>query len=387
MKNLLKFGLTIGILAFALVLASCQSLLEPLPSTETSAEVSTAKPEVTVEPAETAEPEETAEPGETADPKETTEPETDEPELNIPKQPLSALVANGKTVFKLHDPNTQVYSNTLGDYRVHLGIDVATDMNAEVYALYDGTVSKIWEDSMMGHCLAIDHGNGLISIYKNLSGSYPAGVEVGATVRAGQAVGYVGDSAMIEIADEPHLHFEMSLNGEQVNPADYLEGAQAPTPDEPETDEPAPENPEISFDKQSLSALVSGGSIFKYHDPNTQVYSNTMGDYRVHLGIDVATALNSEVYALYDGTVENIFEDFMMGYCLVINHGNGLTSVYKNLSGSYPVGVEVGATVRAGQAVGYVGDSAMIEIADEPHLHFEMSLNGEQVDPLDYLNE
>ena len=222
MKNLLKFGLTIGILAFALVLASCQSLLEPLPSTETSAEVSTAKPEVTVEPAETAEPEETAEPGETADPKETTEPETDEPELNIPKQPLSALVANGKTVFKPHDPNTQVYSNTMGDYRVHLGIDVATALNSEVYALYDGTVSKIWEDSMMGHCLAIDHGNGLTSVYKNLSGSYPAGVEVGATVRAGQAVGYVGDSAMIEIADEPHLHFEMSLNGDTANPLDYL---------------------------------------------------------------------------------------------------------------------------------------------------------------------
>ena len=322
----------------------------------------------------------------TPDEPETDEPAPENPEISFDKQSLSALVSGG-SIFKYHDPNTQVYSNTMGDYRVHLGIDVATDMNAEVYALYDGTVSKIWEDSMMGHCLAIDHGNGLISIYKNLSGSYPAGVEVGATVRAGQAVGYVGDSALVEMADEPHLHFEMSLNGEQVNPADYLEGAQAPTPDEPETDEPAPENPEISFDKQSLSALVSGGSIFKYHDPNTQVYSNTMGDYRVHLGIDVATDMNAEVYALYDGTVSKIWEDSMMGHCLAIDHGNGLISIYKNLSGSYPAGVEVGATVRAGQAVGYVGDSAMIEIADEPHLHFEMSLNGEQVDPLDYLNE
>ena len=323
----------------------------------------------------------------TPDEPETNGPENDNPELNLPKQPLSALVANGTTVFKKHDPNLQVYSNTMGDYRVHLGIDVATDLNAEVYALYDGTVENIWEDIMEGYCLAINHGNGLISIYKNLSGSYPAGVEVGATVTAGQAVGYVGDSAMIEIADEPHLHFEMTLNGEQVNPADYLEGIQAPEPDEPATDKPAPENPELSFDKQSLSALVSDGSIFKYHDPNTQVYSNTMGDYRVHLGIDVATDLNAEVYALYDGTVENIWEDIMEGYCLAINHGNGLISIYKNLSGSYPAGVEVGATVTAGQAVGYVGDSAMIEIADEPHLHFEMTLNGDTANPLDYLNE
>ena len=77
----------------------------------------------------------------------------------------------------------------------------------------------------------------------------------------------------------------------------------------------------------------------------------------------------------------------MEGYCLAINHGNGLISIYKNLSGSYPAGVEVGATVTAGQAVGYVGDSAMIEIADEPHLHFEMTLNGDTANPLDYLNE
>ena len=401
MKNLVKFGLTIGILAFALVLASCQSLLDPPAAPETSAEESTAKAEVTVEPAETnqpadtAEPDETAapadtdEPGETASPTETaepetTEPETTEPELNIPKQSLSNLVSGG-IVIKPHSPDEPIYSSTMGDYRNHLGIDVAVSPDSEVFALYDGTVENIWEDVMMGHCLTVNHGNGLTSTYKNLTGSYPAGVEIGAPVTAGQAVGYVGDSAMIEIADEPHLHFEMALNGEQVNPADYLEGIQAPEPDEPE--QPTPDAPAISFDKQPLASLVAGGTVMKPHSPDELIYSNTMGDYRVHLGIDVATDMNAEVYALYDGTVENVFEDFMMGHCVVINHGNGLCSIYQNLSGSYPAGVEVGATVTAGQAVGYVGDSAMIEIADEPHLHFEMTLNGDTANPLDYLNE
>jgi murein DD-endopeptidase MepM/ murein hydrolase activator NlpD len=226
-----------------------------------------------------------------------------------------------------------------------------------------------------------------MSFYKNLSGSYPAEVKEGATVKAGQAVGYVGDSAMIEIAEEPHLHFEMTLNDVQVDPADYLEGAQMPQPEEPETDEPIPDDPAIRFDKQPLSALVSNGSVYKHHDPSLQVFNQTTNDYRVHLGIDVATDMNAEVYALYDGTVESMWEDAMMGHCLAINHGNGLYSIYKNLSGSYPAGVEIGATITAGQAVGYVGDSAMMEIADEPHLHFEMTLNGEQVNPLDYLNE
>ena len=395
MKNLVKFGLTIGILAFALVLASCQSLLEPLPS-ETTAEVSTAKPEVTVEPGETVDPGETAEPdetaapadtdepGETASPTETAEPETTEPELNIPKQPLSNLVSGG-TVIKPHSPDEPIYSSTMGDYRNHLGIDVAVSPDSEVFALYDGTVENIWEDAMMGHCLAINHGNGLMSFYKNLSGSYPAEVKEGATVKAGQVLGNVGDSAMIEIAEEPHLHFEMTLNGEQVDPANYLEGAQMPRPEEPETDEPIPDDPAIRFDKQPLSALVSNGSICKYHDPALQVFNQTTNDYRVHLGIDVATDMNAEVYALYDGTVEKIWEDIMEGYCLAINHGNGLVSFYKNLSGSYPAGVEVGAKIQAGQVLGYVGDSAVVEMADEPHLHFEMTLNGEQVNPADYL--
>ena len=233
MKNTLKLTLTLGALVLALVLASCQSLLDPPAAPETSAEESTAKAEGTVEPAETdqpadtAKPDETAapadtdEPGETATPADTAEPETTEPELNIPKQPLTNLVSGG-TVMKPHSPDELIYSNTMGDFRPHPGIDVAADMNAEVYALYDGTVENVFEDFMMGHCVVINHGNGLCSIYQNLSGSYPAGVEIGATIKAGQAVGYVGDSAMMEIADEPHLHFEMTLNGEQVNPLDYL---------------------------------------------------------------------------------------------------------------------------------------------------------------------
>ena len=397
MKNLVKFGLTIGILAFALVLASCQSLLEPLPS-ETTAEVSTAKPEVTVEPGETVDPGETAEPdetaapadtdepGETASPTETAEPETTEPELNIPKQPLSNLVSGG-TVIKPHSPDEPIYSSTMGDYRNHLGIDVAVSPDSEVFALYDGTMENIWEDAMMGHCLAINHGNGLMSFYKNLSGSYPAEVKEGATVTAGQAVGYVGDSAMIEIAEEPHLHFEMTLNGEQVDPADYLEGAQMPQPEEPETDEPIPDDPAIRFDKQPLSALVSNGSICKYHDPALQVFNQTTNDYRVHLGIDIATAEGADVLATAHGTVKSIYTDPFMGVCLELDHGNGVTSIYKNLSETMADGIAEGVTVTVGQKLGTVGGTAISEAADAAHLHFEMEYNGESADPLTYISE
>jgi murein DD-endopeptidase MepM/ murein hydrolase activator NlpD len=52
-----------------------------------------------------------------------------------------------------------------------------------------------------------------------------------------------------------------------------------------------------------------------------------------------------------------------------------------------PEGIEAGCTVKAGDKIGYVGDTAMAELADESHLHFEMTVGGIQVDPLDYFGE
>ncbi|MBQ8716578.1 MAG: M23 family metallopeptidase, partial [Clostridia bacterium] len=65
--------------------------------------------------------------------------------------------------------------------------------------------------------------------------------------------------------------------------------------------------------------------------------------------------------------------------------GNAYT-IYKNLSVTLPDSVKVGAAVKAGDVIGTIGESAMVEIADEPHLHLEMTVNGLQVDPTDYLD-
>jgi murein DD-endopeptidase MepM/ murein hydrolase activator NlpD len=68
-----------------------------------------------------------------------------------------------------------------------------------------------------------------------------------------------------------------------------------------------------------------------------------------------------------------------------ITHKDNVKSVYQNLSPE--ASVSVGKTVLAGEKIGTVGDSAIIEIADEAHLHFEMLVNGVSVNPLDYLSE
>ena len=77
----------------------------------------------------------------------------------------------------------------------------------------------------------------------------------------------------------------------------------------------------------------------------------------------------------------------MMGVCLSIDHGNGLSSHYKNLSAEIPEGIAVGSEVKAGQTIGAVGESCLVELAETEHLHFEVTKNGKHVDPMAYLQK
>ena len=125
-------------------------------------------------------------------------------------------------VTKTHDDSLPVYSVTMNDWRVHEGIDIATAEGAAVLATARGTVSLIWSDPLMGECISVDHGNGVVSIYKNLSKEMAEGIVKGAKVSAGQKLGTVGGTALIESADSAHLHFEMEYNGEKVDPVTYI---------------------------------------------------------------------------------------------------------------------------------------------------------------------
>ena len=157
-------------------------------------------------------------------PQETTPPVQTEP-VDKPTQgntlPEFALPVSG-VLSQKHSVDTQVFSPTLNEYRVHLGIDIATEEAAPVFAMAAGTVAQIWEDPMMGWSIALSHTGDAVTVYKNLSKQFADGITVGAEVEAGQLLGSVGDSAMIEIAEEPHLHMEMTVKGLQVDPLEYF---------------------------------------------------------------------------------------------------------------------------------------------------------------------
>ncbi len=139
-----------------------------------------------------------------------------EPEIFTLSLPAEGAVVKG------HDATIQVWSDTMGDYRVHLGIDIMTEEGAPVMAAADGVVAKVWDDALMGRCVAVSHGDGIFTFYKNLNPVLSAGIETDAEIKCGQQIGKVGESAIAELADEPHLHVEMTVNGLAVDPLDYF---------------------------------------------------------------------------------------------------------------------------------------------------------------------
>ena len=152
-----------------------------------------------------------------------TEKPTDKPSSSVGNKLPSFILPVSGNLTREHDPSLQVFSPTMQDYRVHLGIDLSTKADAPVYAAADGKISKIWVDTLMGYCIAIKHSGDCVTVYKNLAETLPEGIAEGVSVRSGQLIATVGESAMIEVADEPHLHFEMTVGDLAVDPLEYFD--------------------------------------------------------------------------------------------------------------------------------------------------------------------
>ncbi len=136
------------------------------------------------------------------------------------KEPLVFISPVTGTVMKGHSTSTPVYSETLEEWRIHTGIDISTAEGADVFAAAAGEVSKVYSDPLLGQTVEITHADGSLSRYSNLSKD--GIVKAGTKVVSGAKIGVVGDSAISEIADEAHLHFELIVEEATVNPLDYM---------------------------------------------------------------------------------------------------------------------------------------------------------------------
>ena len=99
-----------------------------------------------------------------------------------------------------------------GGYDWHPGIDIAVDFGAPVYAAAAGTVEMACWNGGYGRYVKLDHGNGYETAYGHMSG---IAVEEGQVVRKGDFIGFAGSSGY---STGPHVHFEVLVDGEYVDP-------------------------------------------------------------------------------------------------------------------------------------------------------------------------
>lgn len=125
------------------------------------------------------------------------------------------------------------------------------------------------------------------------------------------------------------------------------------------------------------------GEISKQYAKDNLVYSATLEEWTTHLGIDIKADKTTVVKAAADGKIKSIKNDPRYGLSIIIEHQNGYETLYSNLLTSEFV--EVGEEVKQGQSIGTVGNTATFEILDEPHLHFEITKDGEYLDPNEFI--
>lgn len=103
-----------------------------------------------------------------------------------------------------------------GAYKLHTGTDIGAPMGADFVAMAKGVVTKASMTPAYGNMVIIDHGGGVQTLYAHGSEIL---VQVGQEVEAGMPVLKVGSTGY---STGPHAHFEIRINGQPVNPMDYL---------------------------------------------------------------------------------------------------------------------------------------------------------------------
>ncbi|MDO5414022.1 MAG: M23 family metallopeptidase [Bacillota bacterium] len=139
---------------------------------------------------------------------------------NITENPSDYIFPVDGEIIMEYSMDMPIYWETLDQYMVHKGIDIAAKKETPVQACAGGTVTKIDKNSKMGVTVEINHGNGIISVYSNLAND--GLIELGEVVSQGTVIGKIGQSTMFEFNSPDHLHFEMWKGNEPVDPIEYL---------------------------------------------------------------------------------------------------------------------------------------------------------------------
>ena len=147
--------------------------------------------------------------------------------------------------------------------------------------------------------------------------------------------------------------------------------------------EPSEELETVEAQAPSIVVAPLTGETVAAFSMDALQYSETLGDWRTHDGVDIAAAAGTSVVAASGGTVLSVREDDLLGTTVVLSHPDGYETTYGSLQEA--VSVAEGESVSAGQVIGAVGNTSLTESALGAHLHFSVTRGGAAVDPADYL--
>ena len=203
-------------------------------------------------------------------------------------------------------------------------------------------------------------------------------------VGIGTVVGLAGRNSHEETTDFSRVTVSWSIENEQPLTDEANIGISGIADERIYT---TPETTEKIEDNKPYSgnfALPMGTDIIKDYSNGEMVQSKTMGDWRVHNGVDFGGSAGNEVVAVNSGKVTKVYDDGFWGTVVEIDHGNGMTVRYCGMKeGScLPEGTEVEKYGKIG-TLGHIP----VEISDEDHLHLEVLIDGEYADPLKALNK
>ena len=139
----------------------------------------------------------------------------------------------------------------------------------------------------------------------------------------------------------------------------------------------------VSAKAATYIAPMENASIAKDFSNKELQYNDTLKQWEIHKALDIVSDTSSNVYAIANGTVTNVYTNYLEGGVIEILHDNGIKSVYKSLEN---ISVQNGDFVKAGDVIASISTSMSRELNTGAHLHFEMYENDISVNPNNYID-
>lgn len=263
-----------------------------------------------------------------------------------------------------------------GEYNVLEVIFTASSFSEMLTAAEDiGEIMQSDKELMLEYIAAREETERVVCEYEQVKAEYEAKqkelLEEQAALQKQVEEAYNMVAALKNDIDSAIVEYEISVEAEDEMSA-YFDEMSKKYAEEQIALEGAANNPGFIWPAPDCKAITSKFG-YRWHP--------ILNYERFHAGIDIGSQENDVIIAAYGGIVVDAQYSDSYGNYVLINHGNGYTTIYAHMSS---IAVEAGQPVSQGDTIGYVGSTGW---STAPHLHFEIRYGEVKTDPATYFND